>query len=372
MNGDPGEFEVDPAQTAPIDPAPSRAEGAAGRGRARRWPRRLLMLALPVALVLGGGTIWLTGGRYADTDNAYVHQPIVPVSADVAGRVVEVDVAENQSVKAGDPVFRIDPAPYQIAVDRAEAALAAARLHFGELQSAYQSAETRLAAAKDIRDVRHHEYERQQTLTGRGVTSSAALDEATLAWRQAENDVRIAAQDVADAAAALGGDPDIAADDLPAVRQATADLAAARRDLDNALVRAPVAGVIAQIESLNVGQYLAPGTAGASVVEDGRTWIEANFKETQLGALKAGQPVSVSVDAYPGVTLGGKVDSIGPATGSQYALIPAQNATGNWVKVVQRLSVRIHVTPDPAHPLRDGMSVKVTVDTGQTRLDALL
>ncbi|ARE41208.1 Multidrug resistance protein A [Rhodovulum sp. P5] len=372
MNGDPGQFEADPTQSAPIQAEPRHAEDTDRQARARRWQRRLLMMSLPVALVLGGGGIWLTGGRYVDTDNAYVHQPIVPVSADVAGRVVEVDVAENQAVKAGDPVFRIDPEPYQIAVDKAEAALAAARLQFGELQSAYQSAETQLAAAEDIRDVRKHEYDRQQALTGRGVTSSAALDEATLAWRQAENDVQVARQGVADAAAALGGNPGIAPEDFPAVREAQAELAAARRDLDKALVRAPVAGVIAQIESLNVGQYLAPGTATASVVEDGRTWIEANFKETQLGGIEVGQPVSVTVDAYPGVTLTGHVESIGPATGSQYALIPAQNATGNWVKVVQRLSVRIHVDTDTAHPLRDGMSVKVTVDTGTSRLDALL
>ena len=192
-----------------------------------------------------------------------------------------------------------------------------------------------------------------------------------MAVYSAENDVALARQGVDAAKAALGGDPSIATDDFPAVRAALAQRASAQRDLDKASVSAPVAGIVSQVESLNIGQYVTKGASVASVVEREKTWIEANYKETQLAELRIGQPVEVEIDAYPGALLHGTVDSMGSATGSQFALIPAQNATGNWVKVVQRLSVRIAVTPDPAHPLRDGMSATVSVDTGASRLDKL-
>ncbi len=351
--------------TAPVDDA-----APAPKPRSRFW-RRLLILSLPIALALGGGWIWLSGGRYATTDNAYVHQPIVQVSPEVQGRIVAVDAVENQRVEAGTTLFEIDPEPLQIALDQADAALAAARLSVEQLRAARSTAEVRLQSAQSISEVRQGEFERQRSLADRGIASSAALDDVEMQARSAAGDVALARSGVAAATAALGGDPDVATDDVPAVRLALARRAEAARALAHATVTAPVAGIVSQIDSLNIGQFVQPGMQMASLVQSDLTWVEANFKETQLGKLQPGQKVTIEVDAYPGIELVGEVQSIGSATGSQFSLIPAQNATGNWVKVVQRVPVRIAIRPDATHPLRDGMSVGVSVDTGATRLDEM-
>ena len=352
--------------------APAVAPAAVAAQAPSRWRRRVLMLTVPLLLAGGGGYAWLTGGRYVTTDNAYVHQPLVPVSADVSGRIVEVAVVENQRIEAGQPVFRLDPEPYRIALDQAEAALAEARQSVEQLRSAYATAEARLGAAQAILEIRQRELERQESLSGQGLSASTTLDEATVATQAARNEVDLAREGVNAAAAALGGDPAIATDDVPAVRAALAAQEAAARNMDKALVVAPVPGVVSQVGSLNVGQYVTPGTMVASVVQTDETWIEANFKETQLEDLEVGQAVDVEIDAYPDVMLHGTVESLGSATGSQMSLIPAQNATGNWVKVVQRLPVRIRIEADLDHPLRGGMSAHVSVDGGQSRLDSLL
>lgn len=349
-----------PEETAPVVRKP------------RRWRRRLLMLSVPLMLAAGGGYAWLAGGRYVATDNAYVHQPLVPVSADIAGRIIEVDLVQNQHIEAGSVVFRLDPEPYRIALEKSDAALDAARQSVGQLRTAYATAMARRDAAEAIADVRDRELRRQQSLVGRGVSSSTSLDEATIAAQMARNEVALAKEGVNAAAAALGGNPEIETDDVPAVRAALAQREAAARDLANTTVRAPVAGVLSQTDGLNVGRYVSAGAMVASVAQTGETWIEANLKETQLAGLKAGQAAEVTIDAYPNLVLHGTVESIGGTTGSQLSLIPAQNATGNWVKVVQRVPVRIHVETDADSPLRSGMSAHVSVDGGHTRLDDLL
>jgi len=359
------------AASAAADHAPhghGEAPAVVPERKRRSGRRRFLMLSVPLAMAVAGGYFWLAGGRYVSTDNAYVHQPLVQVSADVAGRIVELDVAENQTVAAGTLMFRLDPEPFRIALDQADAALAAARLQVTQLRAAYTTAEAKLKAAESIRDIKQREYDRQKSLGDRGVATAAALDEAMTAARGAENNVLLARDGVNAAAAALGGDPGIATDDFPAVRAALSQRDAAQRNMDHAGVTAPVSGVVSQVGNLNLGQYVTPGAPVASLVQAEVTWIEANFKETQLAALVIGQHVTITPDSYPGLKLAGRVESIGSATGSQFSLIPAQNATGNWVKVVQRVPVRIAVTPDPDHPLRDGMSVTVAVDTGHTRL----
>jgi membrane fusion protein (multidrug efflux system) len=329
------------------------------------------MLSLPVALAVGGGIMWITGGRYVTTNNAYIHQPLVQVSADIAGRIAEVDVTENENVAAGTVMFKLDPKPYKIALDQANAALAAAQLQVTQLRAAYATAEAKLKAAQSLADISQREYERQKSLQSRGVASQSAVDSAHSAALSAENSVSLAQDGVSAAAAALGGNPQLATEDFPAVRAAMAQRETAQRNLSLATVKAPVPGVVSQVDSLNVGQYVTPGMLVASLVQTDKTWVEANFKETQLAGLKVGQPVTVAPDTYSGLKLAGKVQSIGSATGSQFSLIPAQNATGNWVKVVQRVPVRISVTPVKGMPLRDGMSVNVSVDTGQSRLDKL-
>ena len=360
-----------PSETAPA-PANAQADAAPTGTGTPRHPgrRRALMLSVPLLLALGGAGAWLLGGRYVSTDNAYVHQPMIAISPDISGRVSEVMVTENQQVEPGAPLFRLDPTSYRIALDNADAQLAAARLAVAQQRAAYQTAAAQLDAARGIEQVKARELQRQQEITDRGIGAQAQLDEATVAARSATNAVAVAERQLQAAAAALGGDPDAETDTLPAVRAALAARESAARDLEHATITAPTAGIVSQIESLNVGQFVPAGTSIAMLVDGSRNWVEANFKETQLDGLREGQPVTVEVDAYPDLEMTGRVDSFGSATGSQFSLIPAQNATGNWVKVVQRVPVRIALDDTAARPLRDGMSVQVSVDTGANRLDS--
>ncbi|HEV7717438.1 MAG TPA: HlyD family secretion protein [Arsenicitalea sp.] len=352
-----------PTSTAPAPEAPVKKK--------RNLRRLALMILVPLLLIAGGAYSWLTGGRYEDTDNAYVKQPKVALSADVAGRITEVDAKDNQPVKAGEVVFRVDPTPYQIALDQANASLAAARQSVEQLRVAYTTAQVKLASDQATLGIRQREQARNDSLVGKGVATQASTDELQVATQEAKAAVEQDKQAVQGALAALGGKPDVKTDDVPAVKQALAAVAKAQRDLSETKVAAPANGVISQVDSLNVGQFIATGTTIASLVEDRDTWVEANFKETQIGSLKVGQPAAVTVDAYPGITFHGAVDSLGVATGSEFSLIPAQNATGNWVKVVQRIPVRIKVPTNPDAPLRTGMSANVSVDTGKSRLDLM-
>lgn len=322
--------EKKPVGATPVPEIGTAADEVKTRGKGRR---RLLMFGVPLLLVLGGAYAWLSGGRYMDTDNAYVHQPLVPVSADVAGRITEVNVSENDKVAAGDALFRMETTPYDIALAQADAALAAARLSVEQLRANYATVEAQLEAAQGILDVQERELDRQNSLSQKGLSSATTYDEAIMDARGAQNNVKVAQQQLHAAAAALGGDPEIATDDVPSVRAAIAQRDAAVRNLDKTQVLAPIGGVVSQIGSLNVGQYLGTGSTVASLVNTDDSWIEANFKETQLTKIVVGQPVEIEVDAYPDLHLRGVVESIGAATGSQFSLIPAQNATGNWVKV---------------------------------------
>src|SRR3569623_1263676 len=311
------------AEAAAPQPTASQAAAPEAPAKKKGGPRRLiLMIALPLVLVLGGGYFYLTGGRYEDTDNAYVQQAKVSLSADIAGRITSVNVGEDQPVKAGDVLFTIDPQPYQIA------------------------------------------------LVKQGGNSNSTLDDTKLALQAAKTAVDQANQQVATATAALGGDPNIDNDKHPAVLAALAQVENAQRNLSKTTVVAPGAGIVSNVSSLNAGQFVAAGTTIATLVESDGTWVEANFKETQLADLKVGQPAEVKVAAY-GNKIEGTVESIGAATGSEFSLIPAQNVTGNWVKVVQRIPVRIKLA-DASDVLRPGMSASVTVDTGHSTLDKMM
>jgi membrane fusion protein (multidrug efflux system) len=364
-----------PAQPGP-GPAPSASAAApvaSAPEKKKGGSRRLiLMIAVPLVLVVGGGYFYLNGGRYQDTDNSYVTQPIVSISPDISGRVTEIDVKENQLVKKGDVLFKIDPAPFQIALDQANASLAAARLSVAQLRVNYTTAQTKLAADQQGLVIQQRTQARNVDLASKGVATQTTVDQGQLAVQQAQQAVDLDQQSVQGALAALNGDPNIKTDDHPAVKTALAAVESAKLNLSNTTVTAPGTGVISQIPSFNVGQYVGSGTAIVSLVETDNTWVEANFKETQLEGLKVGQPASVVADAYGGTKLEGTVQSIGAATGAEFSLIPAQNATGNWVKVVQRVPVRIEVKANPDEPLRSGMSATVTVDTGKSTLDKLL
>jgi membrane fusion protein (multidrug efflux system) len=337
--------------------------------RKRRLGRIALMVCVPLLLAVGGAYFWLTGGRYIDTDNAYVKQTMASVSADVAGRIVEVDVIENQKVKAGDVLFKMDREPFRIALDQADAALANARLQVKQLQAAYATAQAKLKADQATAEIKRRELQRSSELAGKGFAAASALDEARLAAQQADSQVDLSQKAVDAAAAALDGKPEAPIDEHPTVQAALATREKAELDLARTTVSAPKAGIASQVGKLTVGQYVAEGTQMLSIVETSDTWIEANFKETQLTDVHAGQPAEVTVDTYPDLKLECRVESIGAATGSEFSLIPAQNATGNWVKVVQRIPVRVRCPGDDGgKKLRAGMSSDVSIDTGKTRL----
>jgi membrane fusion protein (multidrug efflux system) len=354
-----------PSSAEPVDvvvtnPAPAPAEPVKKK---RSGGRIALMLAVPVALLGGGAYFYLTGGRYIDTDNAYVQQSKVSISSDVAGRIASVAVVNNQAVQAGDVLFTVDPEPYRIALSQADAALASARVNIEQLRVGLSVAQAKLDAANATLEIRQKDWDRKVALQTQGVTAESSLDDARLALQTAQSTVALEKQDVANATAALGGNPGIATDQHPAVLAALAARENAARNLEKTTILAPAAGIVSQVDSLNVGQFVATGSTIATLVETEVTWVEANFKETQLADLSAGMPVEVTVDAYPGLALNGHVDSIGAATGAEFALIPAQNATGNWVKVVQRIPVRIVLDGDDSANLRAGMSAAVKVDT---------
>ncbi len=293
------------------------------------------------------------------------------LSADVAGRIVGVSVHDNQTVKAGDVLFTIDPEPYQIALDQAEAALATAqgqcRAVAGRLWHRQRAARSR---AGDAGASGRTSMTARPALATQGSTAQASLDDVKLALQTAQNAVNWPTSRSASATAALGGDPEIKTDDHPAVRAALAAVEVPQRNLAKTTVVAPADGIVSQVASLNVGQFVATGTTIASLVETGRTWVQANFKETQLAALTAGMPAEISVDAVPGREVRGHCGQHRCGDGAEFALIPAQNATGNWVKVTQRIPVRIDVASvADAEALRAGMSAVVSVDTGRTTLE---
>lgn len=363
----PGEAEAAAMTVAetgkPAAPATASAAAAAPAKKKRSPLRLVVMLAVPVVLVGGGAYFWLTGGRYVETDNAYVQQNKVSISADVSGRIASVAVRDNQLVQAGEVLFTIDPQSYQIALSQADAALATARVNVEQLRVGYATAKAKLEAARATLAIRQKEWDRASNLQKQGISAESALDDSRLALQQAQSNVALEEQDVASATAALGGDPGISTDDHPAVRAALAARDVAQRNLDKTTVSAPAAGIVSQVGSLNVGQFINTGSTIATLVETGDIWVEANFKETQLVGLKAGMPAEVTVDAFPGVKFEGQVASIGAATGAEFALIPAQNATGNWVKVTQRIPVNITIEGAAIDTLRAGMSAVVNVDT---------
>jgi len=356
---------------APLVPKKAQETEETAPRRRGRGRGLFLLVSLPLIVLVVGSYVWFTGGRYVETDNAYVQQTTVAISADVEGKITDVMVDENQTVKAGDILFQIDDEPYKIALNSADAALAQARLEVQQLRAAYRTAVAKLKAARSTAEVRHRALDRSQDLAKKGYATPADLDQAQLAATQADNDVALAKQDVDSATAALDGDPDLPTDRHPSVLAALANKAKAALDLKHTTVRAPAAGIVSQVDKLNEGQYVTAGTAMLSVVEAGNAWIQANFKETQLTHMTPGQTVEVGIDTYPDLKLEGTVGSIGAATGSEFSLIPAQNATGNWVKVVQRIPVRIKVDTDGSRILRSGMSANISVDTGKTRLDRM-
>ncbi|MES1152254.1 MAG: HlyD family secretion protein [Dongia sp.] len=333
----------------------------------RRWRRALLVLG-PVVVLIGAAYVYATGGRYEGTDNAYVQAHMVSISPEISGRVVQVPVHENEPVKQGDILLQIDPEPLRIAVAGAQANLETARNNITAEKAAYRQRQADLQAAKDNIGFAQREYARREKLFAAKAISESEYDEARNQVSVTQSTAAAIQQDIQRILSELNGNPDIAPDDHPTVRASQAKLDQAKLDLEHATIVAPSDGVVSQIDDIRPGTYLIAGRAAFSLVSDQDIWIGANRKETDMTYVRPGQHATVTVDTYPGVEFDAVVDSIGAATGSEFSALPAQNSTGNWVKVVQRIPVRLKiVSQNEQTPLRAGMSVIVSIDTGHRR-----
>jgi membrane fusion protein (multidrug efflux system) len=328
-----------------------------------RLVRALLLWGMPLLVVIGGIYWYGSGGRYATTDNAYLKQDRVDVAPQISGDVREVRVAENQHVQPGQVVLVLDDTLLQVAKTGAEAQLATARVEVESLRAAYREKVGEVEVARRTSHFAIAEFQRQQQLAERKLVPQTTLESAERSRDLAVGTIGIAELQLDQAKAKLGGDPNLPADQQPSVRTALAALEKARVDLAHTIIKAPRGGTVSHLPQ--VGDRVAAGSAAFAIVTDDGVYIEANFKETDLEWVRAGQPVNVEVDTYPGHTWTGRVDSIAQATGSEFSILPPQNASGNWVKVVQRIPVRIalDVKPDDP-PLRSGASAAVEIDTG--------
>jgi membrane fusion protein (multidrug efflux system) len=325
-------------------------------------------VAGPVVVLALAAYFYISGGRYEKTEDAYVMAARTAISANVPGRVVELAVHDNQAVQRGDVLYRLDDAPYRIYVQEAQAQLATATLQIQSLKATYLQRQADLASARDTLAFQQTELDRQKKLITAGIASQAQVDRAMHAFDEARSRLASVQHEITGAIAQLGGDPNIDPSKHPAVMQAQAALDRARLNLSYTTVTAPSDGVVTRVEQLQVGSYIAASTPVFALVSTHDVWLEANFKEDQLGHMRPGQTANIRIDSYPGRTFKGRVASVSPGTGSQFSMLPAENATGNWVKVVQRLPVRVELQDlDPQYPLHAGLSAIVNVDTRYQR-----
>ncbi len=330
--------------------------------------RPLLLVAVPCAAVAAGAWLWLQGGRYEETENAYVKAHIIAVSADVSGRVVEVAVADNQPVAAGAALFRVDPVPFALALAGAQAQLEVIRTELEGLRVDHRLAQVEAAEAEERIRYLSRQLERQEKLKERGMGLESSYDEARHNLEAARRRLEGARERSRRVVASLGGDLALPADRHPRYVAAVAARDAARVDLERTRVAAPAAGVVSNMK-LQPGERVERGVPVFTLIEQGAVWVEANFKETQLTHMREGQAATVVADAYPQRERAARISAIAPATKAEFALLPPQNASGNWVKVVQRVPVLIRLEPGASTdaPLRAGMTVTVRVDTGRSR-----
>ena len=354
----------DPSPNNVVELKPRSSVSVSGR----RIIRVLLLLVVPLAAVAIAGWFYATGGRYVSTDNAYARASIMNVTNDISGMVKEVMVHENQHVEAGEVLFRLDDEPYRIALAGAQAQLGSVRNELTSLQASYWQNLSQIEQAKTALDYTVTAYSRAQNLQSRGVTSKVTLDQAERDRDTASEQVDVAQRAAEATLSQLDGNATGSIDKHPRILEAQAAVDKAQRDLDRATVKATWAGIVANVENLRPGTYLAAGEPAMSLVGSDDIWIEANPKETDLTYLKSGDIATVTVDAYPGVTWNATVTSVSPATGAEFSVLPPQNASGNWVKVVQRVPVKLAIEQIKDGPqIRAGMSVDVAIDTGHQR-----
>jgi len=329
--------------------------------------RRLLLIGGPVAVAVVALAFYLMTGRYVSTDDAYIQAAKVDISTEVSGRIAQIDVRDNQYVHKGDVLFRLDTPSFNIAVADARAQLAAALLKVPSLQAVYRQRLADQAAVESTLDYDRRELGRQTQLQAQGIASRAQLDQAKNNFQSAEQQLAAAEQQTASALADLAGNANAAPDSLPLVREAQAALDHALLQLSYTVVHAPMDGIVAKVDAIQVGDHVNAATPLFALMSGSDLWVEANFKETDLTYMRPGQRATFSVDAYPSRTFTGRVLSTSPGTGSSFSLLPPENASGNWVKVVQRLPVRLSIDENGQVPLAAGMSVEVDVDTEHHR-----
>ncbi|MGC1577265.1 MAG: HlyD family secretion protein, partial [Beijerinckiaceae bacterium] len=336
--------------------------------------RTLLMLGGIAVVMVGAAVFWMRGGRYVSADDAYVRAAKLMVSTDVSGLVTEVDVHEGEKVAANQVLFKIDPRQFQIALDQAKAQLGQVALSINATKEDYRRILNDIDAQSAQVDLAQTNFDRASSLLKTDFGTRATYDQTHFTLLAAQKTFQSLKQQAQVTLARLNGNADAPVETMPQWQQAKAQVDEAQRQLDHTVVRAPFAGIATQVDALQLGTYLVSQTAALTntgavgLVSTSHVWVDANLKETDLTYVKTGDPVKISVDSYPGRDWTGKVESISPASGSEFSILPPQNASGNWVKVVQRIPVRITVDQKEGYPpLRSGMSVVVDIDTGHKR-----
>jgi membrane fusion protein, multidrug efflux system len=361
------------AKTRPNEPAAGEAPARPHRRKVdRKRLRMILLIAVPAIAAVLGAAFYAMGGRYISTDNAYVGAQKVLITPDIAGKIVHVAVIEGQHVKPGDVLFTLDAEPYRLALAAAKGKLDAARSDYDRLKTNLKSLETLADLAKKNVELKKRDVDRKNTLVNSQAGSRADVDTAEAAMVTAELQAQFTRQQRDSTLNQLLGNPDLPLADFPEYAQAKAALDDAKRNLDHTIVRAPMPGTATQVDNIQLGRFVPAGTPVLSVIDDRAPWVEANPKETDITYLRVGQKATLDVDSFPDHTFKGTVVAVSPGTGAQFSILPPQNATGNWVKVVQRVPVRIAFDKDEdTHLLRSGMSVNVEIDTGHSRIPFL-
>lgn len=367
------------AKAPPIAPAQPAADRLAGAAVVPRWRRLFslrtsLMVGGILVVLIGSALFWLRGGRYASSDDAYVQAAQLVVTTDVSGLVSSVNVHEGQAVKAGDMLFQLDLLAFQIALDNANANLHEVGLTIESMKIDYQDMLSNVAAQEAQVQLDQVTFERNAELVINNNVARETYDQARYTLQLDKAKLLNLKQLAEVQLAKLGGDPNVPVINHPLYRQAKAMADEAQRQLNHATVRAPFSGIVTQVDALQPGAYLVSQTAAITqsgaiaLVSDDNIWVVAQMKETDLTSVKPGNHVDITVDTYPGQVWSGTVESISPASSSEFSVLPAQNSSGNWVKVVQRIPVRIAIARKAGAPvLRSGMSVYVDIDTGNRR-----
>ena len=362
-----------PEQKAVPAAKPGRTVGLTPRrsliASLRRYRRFVLLFVLPVAAAAGGLVFYLNGGRYVGTDDAYVGAQKVLVTPDISGKIDKVVVREGQHVNQGDVLFEIDPVPYRLAVDQAKAAVDQARTSYDNLAANIKIYGKMLDLAERSVELKRHDVDRKSQLVKSNFGSQLDLDNASNAMVTADAQAQFIKQQLSSAKTQLLGNPDLPLEQFPPYEEAKAKLDDAGRNLDHTVLRAPMAGIATQVDQIQLGRFVPAGTPVFSIIDVDQPWVDANPKESDFTYVAVGQPVTLDVDAFPNHEFRGYVGSLSPGTGAQFAILPPQNATGNFVKVVQRVPVRIYFDQnDPlVKKLKAGMSVYATIDTAHRR-----